>query len=217
MNSSAPTARAAAATSSSVASGRPKAMFSRTVPGEEEALLRDDPELAPEALLRHVAQVVAVDRDPAFARVVEAREELGDRRLARRRCGRRARPSSRPGRRGRSRAGSRARRRSRSARRRSGRAPSIMRQAARVRPVEDLRLLVHHVHDLVERGHGREERVVELRELLDGVEEVREVEQEGEERADRDLALEREPAAEPEHGRPWPRPRGSRRTGSRGR
>ena len=51
--------------------------------GEEEALLRDDAELPAEALLRDVAEVVAVDRDPALARVVEAREELRDRRLAR--------------------------------------------------------------------------------------------------------------------------------------
>ena len=31
---------------------------------EQEALLRHDPELAPQLLLRDVAQVVAVDRDP---------------------------------------------------------------------------------------------------------------------------------------------------------
>ena len=46
-----------------------------------------------------------------------------------------------------------------------------------------------------------EGRVVELAELLDGVEEVREVEEEGEQGADGHLALEREPAAEAEHGR----------------
>ena len=69
-------------TSSGAASGRPKAMFSRTVPGEEEALLRDDAELAAQRGLGDVAQVDAVDRDPAVARVVEAGEQLRDRRLA---------------------------------------------------------------------------------------------------------------------------------------
>src|SRR3712207_5246791 len=50
-------------------------------PREEEALLGHDPELAPEARLRHVSEVVPVDRDAAVARLVEAGEELRDRRL----------------------------------------------------------------------------------------------------------------------------------------
>ena len=50
--------------------------------GEEEALLRDDAELAAQRRLRHLAQVEAVDRDPPVARVVEAGEQLRDRRLA---------------------------------------------------------------------------------------------------------------------------------------
>src|SRR5207247_3542584 len=50
--------------------------------GEEEALLRDDPELPAQRLLRDVAQVVPVDRDPPIARVIEAREQLRDRRFA---------------------------------------------------------------------------------------------------------------------------------------
>ena len=45
--------------------------------------------------------------------------------------------------------------------------------------VAHLGLLVHQVRDLVERRDGRQERVVELRELLHRIEEVREV---GEER-----------------------------------
>ena len=49
--------------------------------GEEEALLRDDAELSPQRRLRHVAQVGAVDRDAPAARVVEASEQLRDRRL----------------------------------------------------------------------------------------------------------------------------------------
>ena len=49
---------------------------------EQEPLLRDDPELAAERALRHAAQVVTVDRDPALGRVVEAGDQLRDRRLA---------------------------------------------------------------------------------------------------------------------------------------
>ncbi len=64
-----------------------------------------------------------------------------------------------------------------------------------------LGLLVHHVHDLVQRGDGREERVVQLGELLHRVEEVRQVEHEGEQRPDQDLVVEEEVAAEPEDDR----------------
>src|SRR5919201_6986858 len=49
---------------------------------EEETLLRDDPKLPAEALLRDAAEVMAVNRDAAGAGVVEAGEELGDRGLA---------------------------------------------------------------------------------------------------------------------------------------
>ena len=81
-NESAPTAAAAASISARVASGRPNAMFSAIEPGEEEALLRHDPELRAQRRLRDLAEVGAVDRDAARARVVEAREQLRDRRLA---------------------------------------------------------------------------------------------------------------------------------------
>jgi hypothetical protein len=57
------------------------------------------------------------------------------------------------------------------------------RQVARPLAVDDLRLLVEHAHDLVERRSRGEERVVELRELLHGVEEVLDVEHEREERS----------------------------------
>ena len=103
MNSSAPTARAAATISSS----GPRAAESDVVGDrarEEEALLRHDPELRPERLLRHVAQIGAVDGDPAAGRVVEARDQLRRSSTCRRRCGRRARQSYPPTRRGRSRA-----------------------------------------------------------------------------------------------------------------
>ena len=67
--------------------------------------------------------------------------------------------------------------------------------------VDDVRLLVEHDGDPVERGRRREERVVQLRQLLDRVEEVREVERECQQRADGHLALDHEPAADAEHDR----------------
>ena len=170
--------------------------------GEEEALLRHDPELAAQRLLRDVVEVVPVDRDPARARVVEAREQLRDRRLAR--------------------AGV-ADERDRRARRNVERdavehlgafvpvaeAHVLEADVARrccgsstgARPVEHLRLLVQHLDDLVERGDRREERVVELRELLHRVEEVRQVADEREERADGHVPVEDEVAAVAEHDR----------------
>ena len=175
-------------------------MLSRDRAGEEEALLRDDPELATERLLRDVAHVVAVDRDRAGAGVVEAGEELRDRRLA----------------------GSRV------ADERDGRPggdvevevvehvgevavpeahviePDVTvdtRKHRALRAVDDLRLLVEHVVDPVERGRRREERVVELRELLHRVEEVRQVERERQERADGEIAVDDERSAEAEHDR----------------
>src|SRR5439155_5261462 len=50
--------------------------------GEAKAFLRHDPELVAKRLLRHVVEVLAIDREPAARRLVEAREELRDRRLA---------------------------------------------------------------------------------------------------------------------------------------
>ena len=63
MNSCAPTARAAAATSSGARVGPAEDDVLAHRAREQEPLLRDDAELAPQALLRHVAEVVAVDRD----------------------------------------------------------------------------------------------------------------------------------------------------------
>ena len=83
MNSSAPTVRAAASISSREALGPAERDVVRDRAGEEEALLRDDAELPAQRLLPHLAQVGAVDRDRTVGRVVEAREQLGDRRLAR--------------------------------------------------------------------------------------------------------------------------------------
>ncbi len=157
--------------------------------GEEEPFLRDDPQLAPQALLGHLAEVVAVDGDPAVARVVEAGEELGDRGLAG--AGVPDEGNGRP--RGDAqidpvqdfRPAAVA-----EADAFEGDSALDLRERAGLRSVLDLRRLVHHVHDLVERGDRGEERVVELRELLHRVEEVRQVEHEGEQGADLDRAVE---------------------------
>ena len=81
MKTSAPTASAARSTSAREASGRPKAMFSAIGAPEEEPFLRNDPELAANRRLRDLAQIGAVDRDAPVSRVVEAGEQLRDRRL----------------------------------------------------------------------------------------------------------------------------------------
>ena len=67
--------------------------------------------------------------------------------------------------------------------------------------VDDLGLLLEHLHDLVERSRRGEVCVVELRQVLHGVEEVREVADEREQRADRHVAARDEVAAEAEHDR----------------
>ena len=181
--------------------GRPKAMLSATVPAKRNPSWGTIPSCRAQRRLRDVAQVVAVDRDPSGARIVEASEELRDRRLARRRCGRRGRPSFRAERRDRSRGGRPARlavpepdvleahvavdsgQRRGHRRRRRPRAP----RRGRCDPVERC-------------GRG-EERVVELRELLHGVEEVREVEREREQRAVGEAPVDDERAAEAENDR----------------
>ena len=175
MKSCAPTARAAATISASRRVGTAEGDVLAHRAGEEEALLRDDPELPAQRLLRDVAQVDAVDRDASLARVVEAGEQLRDRRLAGarvaderdRRAGRDVEvdPVQRP--RARAVAEADVLEAHVAVDRASSRAPGA---------VDDLGLLVHDVDDLVQRGDGRQERVVELRELLDGVEEVRQVE-----------------------------------------
>ena len=60
--------------------------------------------------------------------------------------------------------------------------PGDVRERLRARPVEDLGRLVEHAHDLVQRSSRGKERVVELRELLNRVEEVVHVEHEREQR-----------------------------------
>ena len=141
--------------------------------GEEEALLRHDPELPPQRLLRDVAEVDAVDRDAALGRVVEAGDQLRDRRLAG--AGVADERDGRPG-----------RDVEVDAVQHLGAgavgevdvveadvAADLGRARSRRRLVGHLRLLVEHLHDLVERRDRREEGAVELRELLHRVEEVR--------------------------------------------
>ena len=74
-------------------------------------------------------------------------------------------------------------------------------ELARSRLVGDLRLLHEHLHDLVERRDRREERAVELRELLHRVEEGRRVAEERGQDADRRLPVEDEVGAVAEDDR----------------
>ena len=134
MNSCACASRAARSTSSSVASGAPKAMFSRTVAEKRNGSCATTPIVAAQRGQRHVAHVGAVDRDAARRR---RRRSAGRARRASScpsRCGRSARRSGPARARGRRRCehGPR-RRRSRSRRARSGRGPSPGGSGARVR------------------------------------------------------------------------------------
>ena len=65
MNSCAPTVWAARTMSSAGRVRPPEGDVLGDGAREEEALLRHDPELVAQRRLRHVAEVVAVDRDPA--------------------------------------------------------------------------------------------------------------------------------------------------------
>ena len=174
-----------------VASGRPNAMFSRTVPAKRKPSCGTIAELAAQRRLRDVAQVDAVDRDPPVAsgrRSARAASRSST-------CPAPVWPTSAtvvPA--GTSRSmpvqhlGAAA----------VGEAHVLEADvpvdlaAARLAPgrVDDLGLLVEDVDDLVERRGRGEERVVELRQLLHRVEEVRHVEHEGEQRPDRHRAVE---------------------------
>ena len=134
------------------------------------------------------------------ARVVEAGKQLRDRRLAR--AGVADERDGRPGRRrrGRCRAGPPARRRSRSDVLEAT-WPSTCGSATASGASSTSGSSSRTSDDLVQRRRRREERVVELRELLHRVEEVLDVEHEGEERSERDVALEVEVAAVAEDDR----------------
>ena len=79
---STPTAAAAAATSSSVASGFAKRMFDAIVPLKRNGILQHDAELAAVRAELDVAQVGAVDAHRALVGVVVAADEPRERRLA---------------------------------------------------------------------------------------------------------------------------------------
>ena len=84
MNSSAPTARRGGSRiCAASASGLPEGDVLADGAGEQERLLRDDPHLRAQRAAGDVAQVVPVDQDAPGGRVVEARDELCHRRLAR--------------------------------------------------------------------------------------------------------------------------------------
>ena len=167
MKSCAPTGRAACFDLLVRRRGPPEGEVVADRAAEQERLLRHDPHLPPQRPRLHVAQVVPVDEHPALARVVEARGELGERRLA---------------------GAGRADERDRLARghvqvdlaqRRLGvrcvgerdvlegdLAPQP-RQLEGARLVAQVGLLVGQLEDLVERGHPGLVRRVELGELLD--------------------------------------------------
>ena len=97
----------------SSASRRPagrSAMFSRTVPSEQQRLLQQQRRRCAQRVERQVAQVVAVEQHGARARVVEAQQQPRERRLAgaaRARRARRSRPAATATRRRRARRGRR--------------------------------------------------------------------------------------------------------------
>ena len=192
-------------------------MLSRDRAGEEEALLRHDPELAAQRLLRHVAQVDAVDRDRARRSGRRSARAASRSSTCRRRCGRRARPSCPAG-------TSRSIPCSTSApvpyvKRTSSKWtwPRMRASVVGAAAVGHLGLLDEHVHDLVQRGDGREERAVELRELLHRVEEVRQVAEERGEHADRHVCRRRRGSRRSRARSRSRATRAGRRTGSRGR
>ena len=168
--------------------------------GEEETLLRNDPELAAERFLGDVTEVCPVNCDAAGARIVEAHEQFGDGRFP----------------------GAGVADESDGCARGDVELQAVQHLGALpvaeanllevhmtgdfgerpgVRVVEDLGLLVQHVHDLVECGRGREKRVVELRELLHRVEEVGQIADEGKQRSHGQAAPRDEISSIAEHDR----------------
>ena len=83
MKSCAAAALAAATISSSVASGRPKAMLARTVSSKRITSWLTTAMCAAQARQGHVPHVLPVDQDGALVDVVEARHEGKQRRFAR--------------------------------------------------------------------------------------------------------------------------------------
>ena len=83
MNSSAPAIWAARRTSVSLASGRPRRMFSSTRGVEEHRLLEHERDLLAQRGERRAGDVGAVEEHAPAARREEARDQVGERRLAR--------------------------------------------------------------------------------------------------------------------------------------
>ena len=161
---------------------------------EQERLLRHDrPSASAASAAVTVAQVVAVDQHAPRRRVVEARHQLGHRRLARAR-----RADERDG----------LSRRDVQVHVAEGLAGPVRErhvveldlaahapQLDRVGRVAQLGLLVEQLEDLVQRRHPRLVGRVELRQRLDRVEEVVQRGDERHQHADRDLAVDRLHAA----------------------
>ena len=159
---------------------------------EQERLLGHHPHLGAQRVGGHIAQVVAVDQDAALGRVIEARHELDEGRLARARLA-----HQRHGLPGRDRHVDVAQRVLAVRRRRSGRTrprscscAAQRRQLGGRRGVGELGLLVEELEDLVQGRHARLVGRVELGELLDRVKEVVQRGDEREHDAGRGVAVE---------------------------
>ena len=83
MNGLAWTAAAARRTSASAMSRLPRRMLSAIVPAEQVHVLQHEAEERAQLVERHLADVDAVDQDPAAGDVVEAQQQVDDRGLAR--------------------------------------------------------------------------------------------------------------------------------------
>ena len=162
---------------------------------EQERLLRHDAHLRAQRPHGDVAQVVAVDQHAALGRVVEARDQLRERRLAG--AGLADQRHGLPGRHvqvdvGQGVAGAVGERDVL-----EGDVAADAVELDGVGAVAQLGLLVEQLEDLVERRHARLIGRVELRQRLDRVEEVVQRRHEGDQHPDRHLALDRlHPAVE---------------------
>ena len=82
MKSCACALRAAATAAASPASGRPYRMLSSTERCMQRGILRHHADLRAQAVLRDAGDVLAVDQDAAALQVVEAQQQVDERRLA---------------------------------------------------------------------------------------------------------------------------------------
>ncbi len=192
-------------------------MLSSTEPLNRKASCGTTASCSRSELDGHLPQVVAVDEHGARGRVVEARQQLDDRRLA---------------------GAGGADQRDGLAGRRSSRSTSCstgllgvvaeghvaqlhlaahVGQGDGVGGVEHVGLGVEHGVDLLHRGHRRLEGVVELAELLQRVEEAVQVADEGHQHADLEGVAADERAAVPEHDDDGRRRQELDEAGSRGR